>query len=159
MMREKPMMSNGHRSCLHRVFISFCVFVLPFLMAFSLLEAKEEKTQMQYQQMKDGLKILERTQGTGEEAKPGRRVTVHYVGTLEKNGQKFDSSRDRGQPFTFVLGSGQVIQGWDRGVAGMKVGGLRQLVIPSNLAYGDSGYGPIPGKSTLVFEVELLAVS
>lgn len=152
------MMSSGHRSCLHRFFMSFCVFVLPFMMVFSLSEAKEKKTQEQYQVTKTGLKILDRAKGTGTEAKAGSKVTVHYVGTFQ-DGKKFDSSRDRGQPFTFVLGAGRVIPGWEQGVAGMKVGGSRQLIIPSDLAYGDYDSGPIPGKSTLVFEVELLDVN
>ena len=96
--------------------------------------------------------------GTGAEAKSGQKVTVHYVGTLT-NGSKFDSSRDRNEGFDFKLGAGQVIKGWDQGVAGMKVGGLRKLTIPADLAYGARGYPPvIPPNSTLVFEVELLAV-
>lgn len=96
--------------------------------------------------------------GDGAEAKPGANVTVHYVGTLT-TGQKFDSSRDRGKGFSFRLGAGQVIQGWDQGVAGMKVGGLRKLTIPPHLAYGERGFpGAIPPSSTLIFEVELLAV-
>jgi len=96
--------------------------------------------------------------GTGAEAKSGDRVTVHYVGTL-LDGKKFDSSRDRGEGFKFHLGKGQVIQGWDKGVAGMKVGELRKLTIPSDLAYGARGFPPvIPPNSTLVFEVELLGV-
>ncbi len=96
--------------------------------------------------------------GTGTEAIPGKKVTVHYTGTLT-NGQKFDSSLDRGQPFTFNLGSGQVIQGWDIGVAGMKVGGKRKLTIPPHLGYGERGAGAaIPPNATLLFEVELLKV-
>jgi FKBP-type peptidyl-prolyl cis-trans isomerase len=96
--------------------------------------------------------------GTGAEAKPGQTVSVHYVGTLT-NGSKFDSSRDRGSPFKFPLGGGKVIKGWDQGVAGMKVGGLRKLTIPPHLGYGDRGFpGAIPPNSTLVFEVELLGV-
>ena len=96
--------------------------------------------------------------GTGAEATPGKSVTVHYVGTLT-TGSKFDSSRDRGQGFTFRLGAGMVIAGWDQGVAGMKVGELRKLTIPPELGYGARGYPPvIPANSTLIFEVELLSV-
>ena len=97
--------------------------------------------------------------GTGAEAAAGKKVTVHYVGTLT-NGQKFDSSRDRGKGFSFRLGAGEVIKGWDQGVAGMKVGEMRKLTIPPDLAYGARGFPPvIPPNSTLVFEVELLEVS
>ncbi len=104
------------------------------------------------------LKIEELTVGTGTEATKGRSVSVHYVGTLE-SGKKFDSSRDREEPFDFKLGAGMVIKGWDLGVAGMKVGGKRRLTIPSDLGYGDRGYpGVIPPRATLIFEVELLAV-
>jgi FKBP-type peptidyl-prolyl cis-trans isomerase FkpA len=104
------------------------------------------------------LKVEDTKVGTGAEAVAGKTVTVHYVGTLT-TGSKFDSSRDRGQGFTFRLGAGQVIQGWDQGVAGMKVGGVRKLTIPPELGYGDRGFPPvIPPKSTLQFEVELLDV-
>jgi FKBP-type peptidyl-prolyl cis-trans isomerase len=106
----------------------------------------------------DTLQIEELRTGTGNEAQAGTRVTVHYVGTLT-NGQKFDSSRDRGKGFTFRLGAGEVIKGWDQGVAGMRVGSMRKLTIPPELAYGARGFPPvIPPNSTLVFEVELLEV-
>ena len=96
--------------------------------------------------------------GDGAEAKAGDRVSVHYVGTLA-DGTKFDSSRDRGAPFAFGLGRGQVIQGWDVGVAGMKVGGIRKLTIPPEEGYGSRGAGGvIPPNATLLFEVELLGV-
>lgn len=103
------------------------------------------------------LYILDEQVGSGAEARGGQRVSVHYTGWLP-NGSKFDSSRDRNEPFGFELGKGKVIAGWDEGVAGMKVGGRRKLVIPAQLGYGARGSGPIPPNSTLVFDVELLAI-
>jgi FKBP-type peptidyl-prolyl cis-trans isomerase FkpA len=106
----------------------------------------------------DKLQIIDDVVGTGREAKAGDTVTVHYTGTL-MNGTKFDSSRDHGKPFDFKLGTGAVIKGWDQGVAGMKVGGKRRLVIPADLGYGDKGSPPtIPPKAGLKFDVELLDV-
>ena len=108
--------------------------------------------------MSDQLVIEDIRVGTGAEAKAGQTVSVHYVGTLT-DGKKFDSSRDRGKPFDFPLGGGRVIKGWDQGVAGMKVGGLRKLTIPPSLGYGAAGFpGAIPPNATLIFEVELIAV-
>jgi FKBP-type peptidyl-prolyl cis-trans isomerase len=105
-----------------------------------------------------GLMYVDQVVGTGEAAVAGKSVTVHYTGWLT-NGQKFDSSVDRGQPFTFPLGAGRVIKGWDEGVQGMKVGGKRKLTIPSNLGYGARGAGgAIPPNATLIFDVELLSV-
>jgi FKBP-type peptidyl-prolyl cis-trans isomerase len=104
------------------------------------------------------LKIEDLNVGTGAEAVAGKTLSVQYTGWLT-NGTKFDSSVDRGQPFSFALGAGQVIQGWDKGVAGMKVGGKRKLTIPPDLGYGARGAGRvIPPNATLVFEVELLGV-
>jgi FKBP-type peptidyl-prolyl cis-trans isomerase len=104
------------------------------------------------------LNIIDLVVGTGAEAREGDKVAVHYAGTL-MDGTKFDSSYDRGQPFVFTLGAGQVIQGWDKGVAGMKVGGKRKLIIPPYMAYGTSGVpGTIPPNAILVFEVELVKI-
>ncbi len=105
-----------------------------------------------------GLKIEDTVEGGGAEAAAGQTVSVHYTGWLE-NGSKFDSSKDRGQPFQFRLGGGQVIKGWDEGVQGMKVGGTRKLTIPADLGYGARGAGGvIPPNATLIFEVELLDI-
>jgi peptidylprolyl isomerase len=105
-----------------------------------------------------GLKYVDIKEGTGPIPQTGQNVTVHYTGTLE-DGTKFDSSRDRNNPFSFRLGAGQVIRGWDEGISTMKVGGQRQLIIPPDLGYGSRGVGPIPPNSTLIFDVELLRVS
>lgn len=106
-----------------------------------------------------GLRYADLAVGEGEEAAAGHQVSVHYVGTLA-DGTEFDSSRKRGQPFQFALGQGVVIPGWDEGVAGMRVGGRRRLVIPPHLAYGERGAGHlVPPNATLDFDVELLSVA
>jgi FKBP-type peptidyl-prolyl cis-trans isomerase FkpA len=111
-------------------------------------------------ELANGLKYTDTKVGTGDEATRGKKVTVHYTGWLYNNGEKgkkFDSSVDRGEPFSFNLGAGEVIPGWDQGVAGMKVGGKRTLIIPANLGYGARGAGGvIPPNATLIFDVELL---
>jgi FKBP-type peptidyl-prolyl cis-trans isomerase len=111
------------------------------------------------------LQMIDTTEGTGAMALAGKTVTVHYTGWLfdpaarETKGRKFDSSRDRGDPFSFKLGGGQVIAGWDRGVAGMRIGGHRRLTIPPEMGYGARGAGGvIPPNATLVFDVELLGL-
>ncbi len=105
------------------------------------------------------LEITDITEGTGREAGPGHQVRVHYVGVAHSTGEEFDASYNRGEPLDFPLGAGRVIAGWDQGVAGMKVGGRRRLVIPPHLAYGDRGAGGVikPGE-TLIFVVDLVDV-
>lgn len=115
------------------------------------------KSQEKNMQSANQLQAKDIIVGTGTVATAGNDVTVHYTGVFT-DGKKFDSSLDRGVPFTFKLGSGMVIKGWDMGVEGMKVGGKRILVVPPELGYGEKDYGPIPGNSTLIFEIELLDV-
>ncbi len=132
------------------------------LLEIELVEVREpvvmtEVDEQAYTTTESGLKYVDLVEGDGPTAETGQTVTVHYTGWLE-DGTKFDSSLDAGQPFTFQLGAGMVIPGWEEGVTGMKVGGKRQLVIPSELGYGDSGAGMIPPGATLIFEVELIAI-
>ncbi|HSE97156.1 MAG TPA: FKBP-type peptidyl-prolyl cis-trans isomerase [Blastocatellia bacterium] len=104
-----------------------------------------------------GLRYIDLVEGEGPTPQQGQVVSVHYTGTLE-NGTKFDSSLDRGEPYSFALGTGTVIKGWDEGLATMKVGGKRKLIIPPHLGYGATGSGTIPPNSTLIFEVELVDI-
>jgi peptidylprolyl isomerase len=123
---------------------------------------RSEAATNQVIEMPNGLKYTDSETGGGAEATAGHKVSVHYTGWLSNNGakgKKFDSSVDRGQPFQFTLGAHQVIAGWDEGVAGMKVGGKRTLIIPPELGYGARGAGgAIPPNATLIFDVELLGV-
>jgi FKBP-type peptidyl-prolyl cis-trans isomerase len=119
--------------------------------------AEETQSNTNSRTTESGLTIIDLVLGEGDEAESGQTVTVNYTGTLE-NGEQFDTSYGRA-PFPFPLGGGRVIKGWDEGVAGMKVGGKRKLVIPPELGYGSRNMGPIPANSTLIFEVELLKVN
>jgi len=124
----------------------------------------EQEKKLEVVTTESGLKYIDNVVGEGDEAVKGATVEVHYTGWLQddkgEKGKKFDSSVDRGKPFAFKLGAGQVIRGWDEGVAGMKVGGKRELIIAPELGYGNRGVGNglIPPNSTLIFDVELLAV-
>jgi FKBP-type peptidyl-prolyl cis-trans isomerase len=128
------------------------------VLPLSLVARPDEKKGEKVVTTTSGLKYVDQKVGTGDTAKKGDRVEVHYTGWL-KDGKKFDSSVDRKEPFQFPLGAGRVIKGWDEGVAGMKVGGKRKLIIPYKLAYGEEGRPPvIPPKAELTFEVELLRI-
>jgi FKBP-type peptidyl-prolyl cis-trans isomerase len=139
---------------------STCVLIALILIpgGEGTMAATENNSSSQEVTTSSGLKYVDQVLGTGEVAVVGKTTTVHYTGWLE-NGKKFDSSVDRGQPFSFPLGGGRVIRGWDEGVEGMKVGGRRKLTIPSDLGYGSRGAGGvIPPNATLIFDVELLGV-
>jgi peptidylprolyl isomerase len=140
----------------------YLVFLFFLCLACSQQETVQEKVILKPKESpivntENSLKIVDDKVGSGPTAAPGHKVKVHYVGTLD-NGKQFDSSRDRNMPFEFALGAGQVIQGWDKGIVGMNVGGVRSLTIPPELAYGASAIGSIPAHSTLHFQVELLAI-
>ena len=125
--------------------------LVPFAAAFLLLVGAAMPADAQQLKVED-IKV-----GTGAPAVAGKTVTAHYTGTLT-DGTKFDSSKDRGRPFSFRLGGGQVIRGWDEGVVGMREGGVRKLTVPPHMGYGDRAAGKIPPNSTLVFEIELIKV-
>ena len=141
-------------------------WLLPLLALFTLAACTSTPPAQATGGQVDKLTTIDIKVGTGAEAMPGMKVTVQYTGWLyndtakDKHGSKFDSSRDHGAPFSFVLGAGNVIKGWDQGVAGMRVGGKRTLLIPSSLGYGADGAGSdIPPNASLVFDVELVGVS
>jgi FKBP-type peptidyl-prolyl cis-trans isomerase FkpA len=142
------------------------IFILIAMMSFTSLSyaieiVNKEKDKMQEKGVTE-LIITDNKVGDGREAEKGLTVTVHYTGWLYENGEKttkFDSSGDRREPFSFVLGVGQVIKGWDNGVSGMQVGGSRTIIIPSDMGYGSRGAGSvIPSNSDLIFEVELIEI-
>ena len=142
------------------------IFILIAMMSFTSLSfaieiVNQEKDKMQEKGITE-LIITDKKVGDGREAEKGLTVTVHYTGWLYENGEKttkFDSSVDRREPFSFVLGVGQVIKGWDNGVSGMQIGGSRTIVIPSDMGYGSRGAGSvIPPNSDLIFEVELIEI-
>jgi FKBP-type peptidyl-prolyl cis-trans isomerase len=153
--RQQRREARARRLRLQRILlVALGVFILAVLayFAFQSFNKPEQNT------TSSGLVIEDLEIGTGAEAKAGDTVSVHYTGTLT-TGEKFDSSLDRGTPFSFTLGSGGVIKGWDEGVAGMKVGGKRKLTIPPELGYGAGGNPPvIPGNATLIFEIELMEI-
>jgi FKBP-type peptidyl-prolyl cis-trans isomerase len=139
-----------------------CAVLAPAIVAATTPLGRADAAANQVIEMPNGLKYTDTKTGDGSTATPGNKVSVHYTGWLYNNGAKgakFDSSVDRGQPFQFTLGAHQVIAGWDEGVAGMKVGGKRTLIIPPELGYGARGAGGvIPPNATLMFDVELLGV-
>ena len=139
------------------VFLNKEVDTLPDAQTINLNSNKEDTMNESNVEDFDVLGITTIQQGDGQEAQVGDTVSVHYEGTLS-DGTKFDSSYDRGQPFEFTLGENYVIEGWEKGVVGMKVGEIRELKIPSLMGYGDSGNGPIPGKAGLIFKIELLEI-
>ena len=139
------------------VFLNNEVDTLPDAETIDLSSNEENTMNKSNIQDFDVLGITTIQGGNGQEAQVGDTVSVHYEGTLS-DGTKFDSSYDRGKPFEFTLGENYVIEGWEKGVVGMKVGEIRELRIPSSMGYGDSGNGPIPGKAGLIFKIELLEI-
>ena len=137
--------------------IAIVVVVILALSAIAYLFKYRNKTGGNEITTASGLKYVDLAEGSGPSPQIGQTVSVNYIGTLE-NGTKFDSSYDHGRPFDFRIGTGSVIKGWDEGLMSMKVGGKRKLIVPANLGYGRSGTPNIPPNSTLIFEVEMLAI-
>jgi len=159
--RRAARAAKRRRQWLIVLFLFILVFAVVFALNWDNIFSKNVSTGEINSDMittSSGLQYQDITMGTGDTAKAGDNVSVHYTGWLD-DGTKFDSSVDRGQPFEFTLGIGSVIRGWDEGVAGMKVGGVRKLTIPSELGYGDQGAGGLIGPgATLIFDVELLGI-
>jgi peptidylprolyl isomerase len=148
----------GRRSLSLSLLTLLAVSLLTMALPVTVNTADAAEDPAHFTTLQDGLKIRDNEVGTGKVVRKGQVAVVHYKGTL-LSGKKFDSSYDRGEPFSFPLGAGRVIRGWDEGVAGMKVGGKRTLIIPPDLAYGSDGVpGAIPPNATLKFEVELVDV-
>lgn len=152
-----------------RILIFSGIILLLYVTATAIINIPQKKTEIEKATFNTpqatgtitpstNLKTEDITVGNGLEARSGQSITVNYIGTLI-NGKKFDSSYDRKEPYTFTLGAGEVIKGWDQGVVGMKAGGKRRLTIPPELGYGPSANGSIPANSTLIFEIELLTVN
>ncbi|MCY4170168.1 MAG: FKBP-type peptidyl-prolyl cis-trans isomerase [Bacteroidetes bacterium] len=166
-MNTIPLIKNTHLKMLPRLISFSVILILLFASCDSSSDTEIEEPEDQliprlvseadYFDLGNGLKFHDFKVGTGDAALDGDLLSVHYSGWLTNN-TLFDSSYPRNQPIQFRLGTGRVIQGWDRGLVGMKVGGERQLVIPPELAYGDQGSGPIPPGSTLIFEVQLVSI-
>lgn len=155
--RSQRRLQREARRRRQRIILAVSVIVLLGLVAGGIYLATSRNNTSQTGATE--LQIEDLVVGSGDEAKAGDRVSVHYTGWLE-DGTKFDSSIDRGQPLIFTVGTGQVIGGWDEGIPGMKEGGKRRLTIPPDLGYGPQGNPPvIPGNATLIFEVELLEVN
>lgn len=139
-------------------FLALLLTGLTLIMIYSKDQTSQQNVQSTPSPTPGELKVEDEVVGKGAVAENGKKLTVNYIGTLT-DGTKFDSSYDRGEPFTFTLGKGEIIKGWDQGLIGMKVDGERKLIIPPELAYGDQGAGSqIPPNSTLIFEIELLKV-
>jgi peptidylprolyl isomerase len=168
--REQRRAARAARVRNRRIVLALILLVFLALIAYLVFQALAPETPPveapaaaapagDYVTTGSGLQYQEVVLGEGDEAVSGSRVQVHYTGRLE-DGTQFDTSRDRGQPFEFTLGAGRVIQGWDEGIAGMREGGQRTLIIPSELGYGEAGFPPvIPANATLIFDVELIDVT
>lgn len=159
-LREQRRAARARRRNQQRLIVTVSILVI--IGAFAALiyynTAKKNQAEGELITTASGLQYQDLTVGTGQEAKSGDTVTVHYVGTLE-DGTKFDSSRDRGTPYQVTIGAGGVIAGWEEGLQGMRVGGTRKLIVPPELAYGDQAVGEvIPANATLVFEIELISI-